>query len=224
MANDIRLKIRLMRMRPNENRRAPNFYSKINKYVKISLIIFLIFITWKGVKFVNNSNNANKNNSFTKYEINKLNYFLKKKKKIFEFGNNEKIFIEYNRKVSKNDKIKPDNLKSHYIHVYLENNELIDDNKIKNYIQAYDKKYEADIILINGKYKVACALDIFDKITQNTLIVIDSDQNFKKDENKEILNYFNKIEDWDSLIVFNKKQDIKLIPINIYNKYLNSYY
>ena len=31
----------------------------------------------------------------------------------------------------------------------------------KKYIQSYDKKYKANIILIDGRFRVACALDIY---------------------------------------------------------------
>ena len=42
----------------------------------------------------------------------------------------------------------------------------------KKYIQAYDKNYEANVILIDGRFRVACALGIFTKISNNTLDLI----------------------------------------------------
>ena len=60
----------------------------------------------------------------------------------------------------------------------------------KKYIQAYKKEYNADIILIDGRFRVACALDIFSKIRK------------------------------DILAEFIKKPNIGEIPSDVYNKYL----
>jgi hypothetical protein len=39
----------------------------------------------------------------------------------------------------------------------------------KNYFQSYEKHYNADVILIDGRFKTATAMDIFDKIKNNTI-------------------------------------------------------
>ena len=39
----------------------------------------------------------------------------------------------------------------------------------KKYIQAYKSDYNADIILIDGRFRVACGLDIFNKIRNDTI-------------------------------------------------------
>ena len=39
----------------------------------------------------------------------------------------------------------------------------------KNYFQAYKKEYNADIIFIDGRFRVACAFDIFNKIKNETI-------------------------------------------------------
>lgn len=42
----------------------------------------------------------------------------------------------------------------------------------KKYFQAYKKEYNADIILIDGRFKVATAMDIFEKIRDDTIILL----------------------------------------------------
>ena len=39
-------------------------------------------------------------------------------------------------------------------------------NDWKKYIQAYKSEYNANIILIDGRFRVACAFDIFPKIKE----------------------------------------------------------
>ena len=88
----------------------------------------------------------------------------------------------------------------------------------KKYIQAYKSEYNADIILIDGRFRVACALDIFQKIRSDTLILIHDYTN--RDYYHLIENYYLKIKSWDTLAAFVKKPNINLIPEEIYNKYL----
>ena len=45
-------------------------------------------------------------------------------------------------------------------------------NDWKQYFQAYDSKYNADIIFIDGRFKVATAMDIFNKIRNDTIVLI----------------------------------------------------
>jgi hypothetical protein len=42
----------------------------------------------------------------------------------------------------------------------------------KNYFQSYKKEYNADIIFIDGRFKVATAMDIFNKIKDDTVVLI----------------------------------------------------
>ena len=42
----------------------------------------------------------------------------------------------------------------------------------KKYFQSYKKEYNADVILIDGRFKVATAMDIFDKIRDDTIILL----------------------------------------------------
>ena len=46
-----------------------------------------------------------------------------------------------------------------------------DINDWKKYFQAYKKEYDADVILIDGRFKVATAMDIFNKIRNDTIIL-----------------------------------------------------
>ena len=88
----------------------------------------------------------------------------------------------------------------------------------KKYIQAYKKEYNADIIFIDGRFRVACALDIFPKIRNDTLIFI---HDYKSRPGYHILErYYKKINNWDSLALFIKKTNVYSIPNNIYNFYM----
>ena len=91
-------------------------------------------------------------------------------------------------------------------------------NDWKKYIQAYKKEYNADIILIDGRFRVACALDIFSKIRNDTSVLIHDYENRKQYHIVE--NYYIKIKTWDTLAFFIKNPNINSIPENIYNYYL----
>ena len=50
-----------------------------------------------------------------------------------------------------------------------------DETKIedwKKYITSYKKEYNADIILIDGRFRVACAFDVFNKIKNDTVVLL----------------------------------------------------
>ena len=42
----------------------------------------------------------------------------------------------------------------------------------KKYFQSYKKEYNADVILIDGRFKVATPMDIIDKIRDDTIILL----------------------------------------------------
>ena len=87
----------------------------------------------------------------------------------------------------------------------------------KNYFQSYKKEYKADVILIDGRFKVATAMDIFSKINDNTIILI---HEYNKRPLYFVLeNYYKYIYHWGTLFAFVKKKDIKEIPINVQKKY-----
>ena len=86
----------------------------------------------------------------------------------------------------------------------------------KNFIQAYKKEYNADVILIDGRFRVACILDIFEKIRSDTIVLLHECQ---RKEYSEIENYYNKIYKWGSLCLFQKKKNIQKIPMKVQEKY-----
>ena len=88
----------------------------------------------------------------------------------------------------------------------------------KNFIQAYKEEYDADVILIDGRFRVACALDIFQKIKSDTVVLL---HECKRKQYSEIENYYDKIYKWENLCLFQKKKNIKKIPIDVQEKYWN---
>lgn len=92
-------------------------------------------------------------------------------------------------------------------------------NDWKKYFQSYKKSYNADIILIDGRFKIATALDIFDKIKDDTIIFIHEYQN--RPLYFVIEEYYQYVYHWDLLTAFVKKSDIKSIPLEIQQKYWN---
>ncbi len=91
----------------------------------------------------------------------------------------------------------------------------------KKYFQAYKKEYNADVILIDGRFKVATAMDIFNKIRDDTIILLH--EYFNRPSYFVLENYYNYIYHWGSLYAFVKKKDIKLIPMEIQEKYWNQF-
>ena len=89
----------------------------------------------------------------------------------------------------------------------------------KKYFQSYDSSYNADVILIDGRFKVATAMDIFDKIKDDTIVLIHEFQ--ARPKYYIIENYYQYVYHWDRLTAFIKKKEIKSIPIEIQKKYWN---
>ena len=88
----------------------------------------------------------------------------------------------------------------------------------KNYFQAYKSEYNADVIFIDGRFRVACAFDIFNKIKDDTIILI---HEYFRPEYLIIEKYYDYIYHWGSLYMFKKKPNIKEIPIDFQKKYWN---
>ena len=77
----------------------------------------------------------------------------------------------------------------------------------KNYFQSNKKEYNADIILIDGRFKVAAAMDMFNKIRNDTIILL---HEYNKRPQYFILENFNEyIYHWGSLFSFVKKKYIR---------------
>lgn len=86
-----------------------------------------------------------------------------------------------------------------------------DFDKISNYFTTYHKKYKADLMLIDGRFRVNCALDILSKISNSTYVLFDDFNN--RPEYYVILNYYKVVERGDKLVVLNKRTDINLAKL-----------
>ena len=167
-------------------------------------------------------------------ELKAFCYFMKPENIYFEFGSGGSTNIASYYKlltfsvesdVKWHKKLKDNYINANYITVDLKvkgggypGKETTIKTWIK-YIQAYKKEYDADIILIDGRFRVACALDIFNKIRNDTIVLV-HDYTFRK--YYHILeNFYLKLETWDSLVAFIKRQNISIIPSDVYNYYIN---
>ena len=91
----------------------------------------------------------------------------------------------------------------------------------KNYFQAYDKSYKADVILIDGRFKIATAMDIYDKIEEDTIVLI---HEYPDRPSYFVLeNYYQFVYIWDRLAAFVKKKDVQSIPLEVQKKYWNQF-
>ena len=177
------------------------FDSFINKYKRSSIIWPLP----KEIKF---------RPMMSKNELIALSYFMKPGNIYFEFGSGGSTNLASYYKVKvysvESDVKWHENLKRNGILV----NYITIDLKVKSsgypgketniddwkkYIQAYKKEYNANIILIDGRFRVACALDIFSKIKNDTLILI---HDYGRKEYHILEKFYIKIKIWDSLVLF----------------------
>ena len=123
----------------------------------------------------------------SKKEIKAFSFFMKPGNIYFEFGSggSTNIASYYNittfsveSDVKWHRKLKYNNINAKYITIDLKAKRTGYPGKEttvkdwKKYIQAYKKDYNADIILIDGRFRVACGLDIFNKIRNDTIVLI----------------------------------------------------
>jgi hypothetical protein len=85
-------------------------------------------------------------------------------------------------------------------------------SKIKKY-----KKKLFDLILIDGRFRVACALVCHNYIDNNCKVIVDDIEN--RPHYNEIYNYYNKIEQAGRMVVFKKKPH-KIPSIELIKKYI----
>ena len=162
-------------------------------------------------------------------------FFMKPGNVYFEFGSGGSTNIASHYKIKTysvesdikwHNKLKNTNIMANYITIDLKANYFGYPGKEtsiedwKKYIQAYKSEYNADIILIDGRFRVACGLDIFNKIRNDTIILI-HDYTFRK-EYHILENYYLKLKTWDTLVAFIKKPNASLISKDIYNQYLKN--
>jgi hypothetical protein len=86
----------------------------------------------------------------------------------------------------------------------------------KNFFQAYKEEYNADVIFIDGRFRVACAFDIFSKIKNDTIVLL---HECNRRNYKVIKNYYNLIYHWGTLCLYQKKTNIHEIPLEVQKKY-----
>ena len=89
----------------------------------------------------------------------------------------------------------------------------------KNYFQAYDRSYNADVILIDGRFKVATAMDMFDKINDDTIVLVHEYSD--RPSYFVIEKYYQLVYHWDRIAAFIKKKDVKSIPLEVQQNYWN---
>ena len=94
-------------------------------------------------------------------------------------------------------------------------------NDWKKYFQSYDKNYNADVILLDGRFKIATAMDIFNKINDNTILFI---HEYQERPSYFILeSYYDYVYHWGTLVAFIKKKNISFIPLEIQKKYWKNF-
>lgn len=158
--------------------------------------------------------------------------FMKPNLTYFEFGSggSTNVASYYKLKVYSvesdilwHNKLKKNKIKANYLTVNLKTNlwgypgkdTTIED--WKRYFQAYKSKYMADIIFIDGRFRVICGLDIFPKIRNDTLVLV---HDYNRDTYHILEKYYIKVRKWGNLCAFFKNPNITSIPKNVYNKYI----
>ena len=165
----------------------------------------------------------------TSNEIKAFCYFMKSENVYFELGSGGSTNIASYYKVKTfsvesdtnwHQKLKINKINANYITAGYYGNPGKETNVEiwKKYIQSYKKEYNTDIILIDGRFRVACGLDIINKIRNDTIVLIHDYINRKSYHILE--EYYLKLETWDTLVAFIKRPNVNFIPIEIYNKYL----
>ena len=85
----------------------------------------------------------------------------------------------------------------------------------KKYFQAYKSEYNADIIFIDGRFRVICGLDIFQKIRNDTLVLM---HDYNRSAYHIIEKYYIRVGKWGNLSAFfknpNNKKDIVKKSLN----------
>ena len=170
----------------------------------------------------------------SKKELIAFSYLMKPENIYFEFGSGGSTNLASYYKVKTysvesdakwHEKLKNNGIIANYITIDLKVNGLGypgNETNIKDwkkYIQAYKIEYNADIILIDGRFRVACALDIFPKIRNDTIVLI---HDYGPRKQYHILEkFYLKLKSYDNLSLFIKNSKVNFIPVDIYNFYLN---
>lgn len=143
-------------------------------------------------------------------------YFLKRNKKVISIENNESFFLFMKTiNVIKRSK--------HLNFQYVDTGKSLSwgrpENTIKmeNWPKYYKIAWEdlhlsfPDIIFIDGRFRVMCALEAINYISLDTIIII---HDFSSREYYyDILNYFEIIDQVDALVILKKKHTIDLVQL-----------
>ena len=89
-------------------------------------------------------------------------------------------------------------------------------NDWKKFIQAYKKEYNADVFLIDGRFRVACILDIFEKIKNDTVVLLHECQ---RTQYSIVNKFYDKIYTWKNLCLLQKKKNVTKVPLSLQEKY-----
>lgn len=84
--------------------------------------------------------------------------------------------------------------------------------KFRNYYTAYDPSFKADIIYIDGRFRVSCGLDLINKIDTTTYVMVDDFTN--RPWYQDLLKYYDKEECGKLLVVLKKKHLINRDELN----------
>ena len=217
---------------------------KINQKFSLSNKFHKSFFSYDNysnyLSFISKFNNSSKKESLlpkdikfkplmTNNELRAFLYFMKPENIYFEFGSGGSTNIASYFKlktysvesdINWHEKLKKNGIIANYITIDLKasssgypGNET-NINDWKKYIQAYKKEYNANVILIDGRFRVACALDIFSKINYNTAVLI---HDYEPRNPYHILEkFYIKIYSWDTLRLFQLFL-LKLILILFYS-------
>ena len=168
----------------------------------LELIAFLSFLTNKTIFFETGSGCSS---IIAKYFAKKT-YAIEGCKKYYEYGINNGL---KDNLIFKD--LKPDNPTWSYPGKNSNLNDWI------NYFTSYKKEYDADVILIDGRFKIATAMDIFNKIRNDTIVLL-HEYNYRP-QYYIIEKYYKYIYHWGSLFVFIKNSEIEEIPIDVQKQY-----
>ena len=86
----------------------------------------------------------------------------------------------------------------------------------KQFIQAYKKEYNADVFLIDGRFRVACILDIFEKIKNDTVVLLHECQ---RTQYSIVNKFYDRIYTWKNLCLLQKKKNVTKVPLSLQEKY-----
>jgi hypothetical protein len=153
--------------------------------------------------------------------------FMKPNLTYFEFGSggSTNLASYYKLKVYSvesdilwHNKLKKNNINATYLTIDLKSNlwgqpgENTTFEDWKRYFQAYQSKYKADIIFIDGRFRVICGLDIFPKIRNDTLVLV---HDYNRDIYHVLENYYIKVREWGNLTAFFKNPNITSLIMDV---------